>query len=192
MEAIEQKLGCNSSDDLGVIPTADDTVFATKLSSAMGCCMLGDMAIPGAEQTDFLTTIPFRVSRINKSEAPEVLIAQGVTPVLWEFYPCWGRVPLQGVTTPQGKVWFPVPGSEEQANAFREAVKAGTKPSVAEHHPSAGAPSDDGKPLPEVCCAGCFKFGNFNQCARCKRACYCSRECQKGHWKLHKHQCGSS
>jgi hypothetical protein len=29
----------------------------------------------------------------------------------------------------------------------------------------------------------------FKQCSRCKVAYYCSRECQKEHWKIHKKEC---
>jgi hypothetical protein len=29
----------------------------------------------------------------------------------------------------------------------------------------------------------------FSKCSRCKVAYYCSRECQKGHWKIHKKDC---
>lgn len=29
----------------------------------------------------------------------------------------------------------------------------------------------------------------FRRCGRCRRALYCSPECQKAHWKAHKHEC---
>jgi len=31
--------------------------------------------------------------------------------------------------------------------------------------------------------------GNMMQCSRCKRAYYCSKACQKGHWERHKPNC---
>ncbi|KAJ4463123.1 hypothetical protein PAPYR_397 [Paratrimastix pyriformis] len=42
-------------------------------------------------------------------------------------------------------------------------------------------------------CAGCGKSeeteGSFQQCGRCHQTCYCSRECQRNHWKSHKKEC---
>jgi len=42
-------------------------------------------------------------------------------------------------------------------------------------------------------CLQCGKIESgaevFSRCSRCKRAIYCSRECQKLNWKEHKNQC---
>lgn len=34
-----------------------------------------------------------------------------------------------------------------------------------------------------------FKGSRYDQCSRCKMAYYCSRECQRAHWKAHKPEC---
>ena len=37
-------------------------------------------------------------------------------------------------------------------------------------------------------CAQCPKFGDL-RCAKCKQVHYCSKACQKAHWKTHKKEC---
>ena len=39
-----------------------------------------------------------------------------------------------------------------------------------------------------LCSAGCGKSGD-KKCVRCKLSSYCSRTCQKAHWKAHKKVC---
>lgn len=39
-------------------------------------------------------------------------------------------------------------------------------------------------------CAKCGKGGKLMQCARCHKVAYCSKECQRQHWKSHKPACG--
>ncbi|KAF9562458.1 hypothetical protein CPC08DRAFT_633992 [Agrocybe pediades] len=43
-------------------------------------------------------------------------------------------------------------------------------------------------------CANCGKPGNptLQVCSSCKAVKYCSKSCQKAHWKIHKPQCGAS
>ena len=47
--------------------------------------------------------------------------------------------------------------------------------------------------LVSICCycaspAECLKK-RLKKCGRCKTAQYCSAECQRAHWKTHKHEC---
>lgn len=39
-------------------------------------------------------------------------------------------------------------------------------------------------------CASCRKTGASMRCSRCRKLFYCSRECQRAHWKTHKTTCG--
>ncbi|KAJ7068732.1 hypothetical protein C8F01DRAFT_1119132 [Mycena amicta] len=41
-------------------------------------------------------------------------------------------------------------------------------------------------------CLVCRKGGKLRQCAGCKTVQYCSRECQRSHWPLHKAHCSKS
>lgn len=48
-------------------------------------------------------------------------------------------------------------------------------------------------PKPSSICAGCGKRAegtSYKWCERCKLECYCSKECQASHWKVHKKACG--
>ena len=38
-------------------------------------------------------------------------------------------------------------------------------------------------------CYACDKEGNMKRCSRCQHAFYCSKSCQKRHWKRHKPNC---
>ena len=45
-------------------------------------------------------------------------------------------------------------------------------------------------PLREPECAFCHsKTGTLKRCSGCKRVFYCSKKCQKSHWKEHKPEC---
>lgn len=38
-------------------------------------------------------------------------------------------------------------------------------------------------------CSVCSSFSNLKRCKNCKKVYYCSRECQKADWRLHKNIC---
>ena len=38
-------------------------------------------------------------------------------------------------------------------------------------------------------CPSCFKIGEHSACSGCLMVSYCSRECQKKHWRQHKDMC---
>ena len=40
-------------------------------------------------------------------------------------------------------------------------------------------------------CGRCGKAGAVLKCGKCKAVHYCNRECQVGHWNLHKQHCGN-
>lgn len=40
------------------------------------------------------------------------------------------------------------------------------------------------------CCAQCYKIDCSGYCAKCKTVYYCTQECQRAHWPLHKLTCG--
>jgi len=42
---------------------------------------------------------------------------------------------------------------------------------------------------PQEICISCRKIGNMLNCASCKSVKYCSKECQRQHWKYHKELC---
>jgi len=46
----------------------------------------------------------------------------------------------------------------------------------------------DGEDMSKVC-RSCFKLQSSKMCSACNRACYCSVECQKRDWKVHKTMC---
>ncbi|CAN0558845.1 unnamed protein product, partial [Ectocarpus sp. 12 AP-2014] len=39
-------------------------------------------------------------------------------------------------------------------------------------------------------CSNCGKDGSLRPCSRCHQVRYCSRDCQRQHWKDHKRDCG--
>lgn len=40
-------------------------------------------------------------------------------------------------------------------------------------------------------CAKCSKAEGTLRCSRCRKVSYCSKECQRAHWKSHKIKCGA-
>ena len=50
-------------------------------------------------------------------------------------------------------------------------------------------PPAEAVPLDDHPCALCGKGGAQSKCADCRQVSYCSRDCQKAHWKTHKSVC---
>eukprot|EP00798_Chlamydomonas_sp_ICE-L_P030414 gene30414-35419_t len=187
VDTLRQRLSCAAKDHLVVVPFATNVVFATRSSSPIGCCMMGDYADElnaAKDQADYLTSVPFRVAKIDRSRPVAELVAMGLAPVTWEFYPYWGDKPSIASIGSDGKVQFSVPGSEKQADEFMADVTAGRLSKVV---PLA----DDDRVKRTGSCSRCFKPGKFPKCSGCKLVSYCSRDCQKGDWKLHKLKCKS-
>lgn len=46
------------------------------------------------------------------------------------------------------------------------------------------------KPLQQTACRGCWERKGTSICRRCNKVKYCSSECQKRHWSVHKQFCG--
>ena len=181
---LQDTLKCEAKDELIVVPFCKDALYATKSSSFLGCCMLGDYcdALGAHEEiADWNTSVPYRIKSMDRSTPEMDLIAKGVFPVVWEYYPLWGGMPLVGLAQ-HGRVRFPVPGSTQQADEFLAKRRAGAKVCVL------ATAVDDGHSLVGVC-ACCFQSQKLSRCSSCALVAYCSRDCQKQHWALHKHQC---
>eukprot|EP00798_Chlamydomonas_sp_ICE-L_P019833 gene19833-26523_t len=121
VDMLRQRLSCAAKYHLVVVPFATNVVFATRSSSPIGCCMMGDYAdaLNAAEdQADCLTSVPFRVAKIDQSRPVAELVAMGRAPVTWELYPFWGDKPSIASVGSDGKVQFSVPGSEKQEDEF--------------------------------------------------------------------------
>lgn len=46
--------------------------------------------------------------------------------------------------------------------------------------------------LKATICSHCRGHENLQRCARCRKVSYCSRECQRLHWRVHRHECERS
>ncbi|CAE8622590.1 unnamed protein product [Polarella glacialis] len=152
----------------------------------MGCCMIGDYADAlGAvrETPDWTTSVPYRVASVDRSAPESKLLEDGKIPVTWSPYPLWGGEPMCGVANADGKVRFPIPGSEEQADRFTAKLKAGQLPRII----ATQIKDEFGR---VGTCAGCFRFSTkLKLCGRCRHMPYCSEQCQTSNWKLHKLVC---
>ena len=73
--------------------------------------MLGDFADKAGviqHAADYLTSVPYRVSSINSSKSVETILMARKAPVLWEYYPFWGRKPETGLAFPDGKLRYAI------------------------------------------------------------------------------------
>jgi hypothetical protein len=187
VESMRRKLRCEAKDDLVAVPFTSDMIYATKSSSPLGCCMLGDFCDAlGATRNiaDYITSVPYRLASVDKSQSVEALLSQNKPPCLWEYYPYWGQKPNLSIASSDGKVRFPIPGSAAQADEFLVELQAGKQPTVV-----LAVVDDETTNSFFGNCAQCFQVDKLKKCSRCNLIPYCSKECQRKHWKLHKLQC---
>ena len=64
------------------------------------------------------------------------------------------------------------------------------------HAQDAGAAAQKLTKRLETPCAGCGAVRKvdalpYKNCSACRAVCYCTRECQKKHWKAHKRECAT-
>jgi hypothetical protein len=77
VEYLSKQLSCEPKDELVVVPFCDSYIYATKSSSFLGCCILGDICgIP--EQPDgYITKRPYCIDKIIDCEVFQ-LVKYGV------------------------------------------------------------------------------------------------------------------
>eukprot|EP00798_Chlamydomonas_sp_ICE-L_P025874 gene25874-11545_t len=130
VDILRQRVSCTAMDQLVVIPFATNRLVATRSSSPFGCGCLGLQAdaLGGVkDQPGYLTSVPYRVAKIDRSRpAAELIIAMGQAPVTWEFYPFWGQKPSFGWFL-DGTIQYSVPGSKKQAQDFMTDCEAGAE-----------------------------------------------------------------
>ena len=109
---------------------------------------------------------------------------------------------MQGEPGEQG---FPPPSGDlllAEASALEEGVRSmmgdmmgggemgGEKGRTTVVMPAMAMAMATGAAPASVRCARCgTAAGKLRRCGRCKGACYCSVECQRAHWKVHKDGC---
>ncbi|KAK3240596.1 hypothetical protein CYMTET_49570 [Cymbomonas tetramitiformis] len=69
------------------------------------------------------------------------------------------------------------------------AVTGGHSTVTAQQNPATSKSDVLSSPTPPAMCGACQKEGARFRCSRCNTICYCSRDCQRKHWKLHKTAC---
>ena len=176
---LKEELKMADVDQLIVVPYTRNILYATKSSSPIGCCMLGDFSdvIDAANSTpEWISSLPYTINSINTSEPELELLKKGIVPIEWKLYEFFGKEPLIGIERKK-KICFPVPGSTIQAKSFLEKIKIS-------------------KDLIKVLkiestfCSGCYKENDvFMRCGKCLNVYYCSKECQVKHWEFHKLIC---
>mmetsp|Transcript_18241 Transcript_18241/g.29669 ORF Transcript_18241/g.29669 Transcript_18241/m.29669 type:complete len:147 (+) Transcript_18241:803-1243(+) len=146
--------------------------------------MLGDFcdAIGTRRETaDYITSVPFQVASIDETQPIEALLSFGILSLL-------GKNPNISIASSDGKVRFAIPESAAQTNDFLGDLRAGKTPTeyliMVDDDDTSGSSFGN--------CAQCFQVEELKKCARCNLIPYCSKECQRKHWKLHKLQCKGS
>jgi hypothetical protein len=114
VDELRRRLQCTATDELVVVPLERYTLYATRSSDPMGCCMLGDYAHNvSADHPDHISSVPFRVLKVDRSASEPELLREGKLPVTWEQYPMRGT---QRGTSRDGVVRCPIPRTEAQAD----------------------------------------------------------------------------
>lgn len=181
IQKLKETLNIAENDQLIIVPYARNILYATKSSSFLGCCMLGDFADASdahKSTPEWISSLPYTIKTINTSEPEFDLIKKGIIPIQWTIYEFFGKDPGLGVEI-NDKIYFHVPGSSLQAQAFLEKIKV-----------------SQGKPLIYIIkvsslkfCATCYKENVHLKCGNCFNVYFCSKECQVSNWKFHKLIC---
>jgi hypothetical protein len=79
IDTISAKIRCESKDELIVVPFSKEVIMATKSSSYLGCCLLGDYAdaTDALEVADHNTSRPYRIHTIHRQSSLDSLLSTG-------------------------------------------------------------------------------------------------------------------
>lgn len=126
VEYLSKQLSCELKDELVVVPFSDDIIYATKSSSFLGCCYLGDVcdiSDPLRKSDTYITSIPYCIHEIVDFGTYQL--------VKWNYYPMYGVDAFQPrLISADGKLRFSVPLSEIAADDVVRRYQGGEHPTV--------------------------------------------------------------